>query len=160
MSAKTTAMLKQGAKAPAFTLEGCHGHKVRLSELKGRNVVLYFYPKDNTPGCTVEAEAFRDAISSFEAVDAVVLGISPDSVESHCKFTKKLNLNFILLSDKGHKICEKYRAWVEKNRFGKTYHGVQRATFLIDRTGKIAHIWPKVKPQGHAREVLEKLEAL
>jgi len=149
-----------GKKAPAFTLESDKGEKVSLSGLKGKAVVLYFYPKDDTPGCTVEAKEFRDAAGAFAKKGAVVFGVSPDSVASHCKFISKFDLNFSLLADVDHVVSEKYGLWVEKSMYGKKYMGVQRATFLIDATGKIAKVWPKVKPEGHAAEVLEALEAL
>lgn len=149
-----------GQKAPAFSLASNTGKKVSLSGLKGKKVVLYFYPKDDTPGCTVEAKEFRDAIGDFTKQGAVVLGVSPDSVESHCKFIDKFDLNFELLADTEHAVAEKFGLWVEKSMYGKKYMGVQRATFLIDENGKIAHAWPKVKPEGHAAEVLEALKAL
>jgi len=149
-----------GQKAPAFSMQSNTGAKVSLSGLKGKNVVLYFYPKDDTPGCTVEAKEFRDGVGDFTKLGAVVLGVSPDSVESHCKFIDKFDLNFELLADTDHEVAEKYGLWVEKSMYGKKYWGVQRATFLIDGTGKIAKAWPKVKPEGHAAEVLEALKAL
>lgn len=150
--------LGAGDKAPAFTAATGMGENVRLSQYKGQYVVLYFYPKDDTPGCTTEAKEFRDAIDEFEAAGAVVLGISPDSPESHCKFIDRFELNFPLLADENHAIAEKYGVWVEKNMYGKKYMGVQRATFLIDPKGKIVEAWPKVKPQGHAEQVLKVLD--
>ncbi len=131
-----------------------------LSKLKGKNVVLYFYPRDNTPGCTTEACDFRDHLASVESDETVVLGVSTDSLTSHKKFAEKFDLPFPLLSDEDHKICEKYGVWVEKNMYGKKSMGVQRATFLIDKTGKIAAIWPKVRVKGHVAEVAEKLAEL
>jgi len=149
-----------GKKAPAFTLESHEGKKVKLSEFKGKRVVLYFYPKDMTSGCTLEAEAFRDVLPQIEKLGAVVLGVSPDSVESHCKFIQKNGLNFTLLADPDHKAAEAYGVWVEKNMYGKKYMGIQRATFLVDEDGRIAKIWPKVKPKGHAQDVLDALAEL
>jgi peroxiredoxin Q/BCP len=160
MSDKQESMPKPGAKAPAFTLKDGQGNTVKLADFKGKALVLYFYPKDDTPGCTVEAKEFRDALPEFSARDAVVLGVSPDVSASHCKFTAKYELNFPLLSDIDHAVAEKYGVWVEKNMYGRTYMGIQRATFLIGRSGKIAHVWPKVSPKGHAAEVLAALDAL
>lgn len=143
-----------GDRAPAFGLPAVPGGLVKLSDFKGKkNVVVYFYPRDNTPGCTAEACDFRDAWASFESAEAVVLGISTDSLESHQKFSEKLTLPFHLLSDEDHAICEKYGVWVEKNLYGKKSMGVQRATFLIDKAGNIAAVWPKVKVKGHVAEV-------
>ncbi len=153
-------MPETGDKAPCFTLPDHEGKRVSLSGLKGTTVVLYFYPKDDTPGCTLEAKEFRDAVCEFDARGAVVLGISPDSPDSHCRFIDKFQLNFRLLSDTDHAAAEKYGVWVEKNRYGRRYMGVQRATFLIDKKGKIARVWPKVTPQGHAQQVLAALDAM
>lgn len=149
-----------GKKAPAFSLESSSGETVSLAGLKGQKVVLYFYPKDDTPGCTVEAQEFRASLDKFKKRGAVVLGVSPDDVKSHCKFINKFDLNFDLLADTEHKLSEKYGVWVEKSMYGKKYMGVQRATFLIDADGKLAKVWPKVKPEGHAAEVLEAVAAL
>ncbi|WP_166819696.1 thioredoxin-dependent thiol peroxidase [Thalassoroseus pseudoceratinae] len=149
-----------GKRAPAFTLPAHPEGKIMLSKLKGKNVVLYFYPRDNTPGCTTEACDFRDHLASVESDETVVLGVSTDSLTSHKKFAEKFDLPFPLLSDEDHKICEKYGVWVEKNMYGKKSMGVQRATFLIDKTGKIAAIWPKVRVKGHVAEVAEKLAEL
>jgi thioredoxin-dependent peroxiredoxin len=149
-----------GKAAPAFYLPASDDTKLRLSSLKGRPVVVYFYPRDDTPGCTIEAQAFRDVQAELLALDAVVLGISPDTADSHCKFIDKYALNFLLLSDEDHAVAEKYGVWVEKNNYGKKYMGIQRATFVVDRKGKIAHVWPKVKPDGHAQEVVEALKGL
>lgn len=149
-----------GKKAPAFQLPASGGSDISLASLKGRPIVLYFYPKDDTPGCTVEANEFRDVMPQFEALGVTVLGVSPDSVRKHCKFIEKFNLNFQLLADEDHAVCTKYGLWVEKSMYGKKYMGVQRATFLIDRDGKIAVAWPKVKPEGHAAEVLAAAQAL
>ena len=148
MPAKSEDMPPVGKKAPAITLASSDGGKVSLSKLKGDIVVVYFYPKDDTPGCTVQAKAFRDDAKKYEKAGAIVLGISPDDVDSHCKFRDKHKLNFTLLADTSNKVAEKYGVWVEKNMYGKKYMGVQRATFLIDADGKIAHVWPKVKPEG------------
>ncbi|HDP35390.1 MAG TPA: thioredoxin-dependent thiol peroxidase [Candidatus Hydrogenedentes bacterium] len=150
----------EGKRAPAFTLKSCSGAKVRLADLKGKIVVLYFYPKDNTSGCTIEAKGFRDAQKDMTKAGALVLGVSPDSVASHCRFRDNHDLNFDLLADPGHAVAEKYGVWIEKSMYGRKYMGVQRATFLIDQAGKICHVWPKVKPQGHAKEVLEAVSAL
>lgn len=160
MPASSNAIPETGKNAPAFFLPASTGEKIRLSHLKGQSVVLYFYPKDDTPGCTIEAKEFRDHIKKFEKLNTVVLGISPDPVDKHCKFIDKYDLNFILLSDEEHAIAEKYGVWVEKNNYGKKYMGVQRSTFLINEAGKLAHVWPKVKPEGHAEEVLTVLESL
>ena len=150
-----------GKRAPAFHLPSHPEGRIRLSEFKvGKNVVVYFYSKDDTPGCTTEACGFRDDLQAFEAADTVILGISPDSVAAHDKFAKKYDLPFPLLADEDHKICEKYGVWVEKSMYGKTYMGVQRSTFLIDESGKIAQVWPKVKPDGHAEEVLAAVKAM
>lgn len=153
-------MPAEGKKAPAFNLPASGGKNISLSGLKGKHVVLYFYPKDDTPGCTIEAQEFRASLPEFEKKNAVVLGVSPDDVKSHCKFISKFDLNFELLADTEHEVCEKYGVWVEKSMYGKKYMGVQRATFLIDGTGKLVKVWPKVKPEGHAAEVLEALSAL
>ncbi len=158
--AASSSIPEAGSKAPAFTLPAADGAKVPLSALKGKPVVLYFYPKDDTPGCTVEAKGFRDMAGEYAAAGAVVLGVSPDSPESHCKFVKKFDLNFQLLSDTDHAVAEKYGVWVEKSMYGKTYMGIQRATFLIDGAGTLAKVWPKVKPEGHAAEVLDAVKAL
>ena len=148
-----TAMPQVGKKAPPFDLPAAPGGRLKLSSLRGKKVVLYFYPKDNTPGCTTEACNFRDQHTRLQSADTLVLGISPDSVASHEKFAAKLELPFTLLSDADHAVCEKYGVWVEKNMYGRKSMGVQRATFLIDREGKIAAVWPKVKVAGHVDEV-------
>ncbi|TWT57630.1 putative peroxiredoxin bcp [Thalassoglobus neptunius] len=150
-----------GKKAPAFTLPAIPSGKVRLSQFRGdKNVVLYFYPRDNTPGCTQEACDFRDQIARVQDSDTVVLGISGDSIASHEKFAAKHELPFQLLADEDHSIAEKYGVWVEKKNYGKTYFGIQRATFLIDKQGTLVEIWPKVKVKGHVDEVIEKLNEL
>lgn len=149
----------KGKKAPAFTLSDGRGNKVALSDFKGKPVVLYFYPKDDTPGCTVEAKGFQAALPEFAKRGAAVLGVSPDNGASHCKFSEKFGLEFPLLADEQHAVAEKYGVWVEKSMYGKKYWGVQRATFLIDEQGRIAEAWPKVKPEGHAVEVLAALDS-
>ncbi len=152
--------LEPGTRAPAFQLKDDQGRTVKLSDFKGRPVVLYFYPKDDTPGCTKEACAFRDASSRLEKLGAVVLGVSPDSVESHANFRDKYHLNFPLLSDPQHRVAEKYGAWREKNMYGKKTMGIQRSTYLIGPDGKIAKVWKRVRVDGHDRQVLEALAEL
>ena len=154
------AMPAAGMDAPDFSLVSGTGDEIALSSFRGRPVVLYFYPKDDTPGCTVEAKEFRDALEEFEDLDAAIFGVSPDDAESHCKFSEKFGLNFPLLCDSDHRIAELYGVWVEKNRYGKKSWGIQRATFLIDRDGRIAKAWPKVKVDGHAEEVIGALQDL
>jgi len=150
-----------GSKAPAFDLPAFPAGRYKLSQFRGKqNVVLYFYPRDDTPGCTIEACDFRDNIGQFQSADTVVLGVSCDTVESHQKFVEKFTLPFPLLSDENHELAENYGVWVEKNMYGKKSMGVQRATFLIDKSGKIAAAWPKVKVEGHVAEVAEKLAEL
>lgn len=148
------------AKAPAFSLAATDGSTVKLADLKGKPVVLYFYPKDDTPGCTKEACAFRDRKSEIEAMGAVVLGVSADDVASHKKFSDKFQLNFPLLADMGHKIAEKYGAWREKNMYGKTSMGIQRSTFLIDAKGVVAKVWKRVSVDGHDEQVILALKEL
>ena len=143
-----------GKRAPAFTLLSSQGDKVTLSKLRGSPVVLYFYPKDNTPGCTVEAQEFRVKMKEFNKLGVRLFGISPDGVSTHCKFIDKQKLNFPLLADNKHIAAEKYGVWVEKSMYGRKFWGIQRATFLIDGSGKITQVWPKVIPKGHATEVL------
>lgn len=152
--------LEVGAKAPAFTLVTDQGTKAKLSDFKGSPVVLYFYPKDDTPGCTKEACAFRDASKDLKKLGAVVLGVSPDSSESHAKFRDKYSLNFTLLADQDHALAEAYGAWREKNMYGKKSMGVQRSTYLIDASGKVAKVWKKVSVDGHDAQVLEALREL
>ncbi|HVP60006.1 MAG TPA: thioredoxin-dependent thiol peroxidase [Myxococcaceae bacterium] len=149
------AMPDVGDKAPAFSLEDQSGKTVKLSDFKGKKVVLYFYPKDDTPGCTREACAFRDEHSALLKAGAVVLGISPDSGASHARFAGKYRLPFPLLADTGHGVSEKYGAWGEKSMYGRKFMGITRSTFLIDDSGKVARVWPKVKVDGHVDEVLE-----
>jgi len=150
-----------GDKAPAFDLQTFPKGRTKLSQFKGKqNVVLYFYPRDDTPGCTKQACGFRDEMGEFESAETVVLGVSTDTVESHEKFVEKYELTFPLLADEDHAVAEKYGVWVEKNLYGKKSMGIARTTFLIDKTGKIAAIWPKVKVDGHIREVIKQLESL
>ncbi len=149
-----------GKMAPAFTLKNQDGKSVKLSDLTGKWSVLYFYPKDDTPGCTTEACEFTDGIKAFEKLNAAVLGVSPDDTESHRKFIKKHNLKIDLLSDPSHKVMEKYGVWGIKMLYGKESLGVIRSTFLIDPKGNIAYAWPNVKAAGHAEKVREKLAEL
>lgn len=149
-----------GNKAPAFTLSNQDDKKIKLSDYSGKWVVLYFYPKDDTPGCTTEACDFTSGIKSFEKLNAVVLGVSPDSTERHRKFIEKYKLKVTLLSDPDQKMMSKYGAWGMKKNYGKEYMGVIRSTFLIDPKGKIAHVWANVKAKGHAEKVQEKLSEL
>lgn len=144
-----------GKLVPDFTLENENGESVTLSSFRGKCVVLYFYPKDNTPGCTLEAQDFRDHLKDFEALNAVVLGISRDSVKSHMNFTKKLNLNFHLLSDPEAKVHKIFNVLKLKKRFGKEYLGTERSTFIIDKDGILIKEYRKVKVKGHVQEVLE-----
>ncbi len=146
-----------GAKAPAFRLPSDAGEPVALTDFKGRPVVLYFYPKDDTSGCTTEACEFRDSWRAVQAAGAVVLGVSPDGAASHQKFKRKYELPFTLLADEDHAVAEAYGAWGEKSMYGRKYFGVLRKTFVIDGRGKITHCFPKVKPRGHAAEVLAAL---
>ncbi len=149
--------LEPGKKAPDFTLLSDSGEKVKLSDFRGKTVVLYFYPKDDTPGCTKEACAFRDLQAELQKRNAVVLGISADDVASHGKFRDKYQLNFPLLADADHKVAEKYGAWREKVRFGKKSFGIQRSTFLIDSEGKICKVWKNVRVEEHDQQVLNAL---
>ena len=150
-----------GAKAPVFDLPAFPEGRYKLSQFKGKqNVVLYFYPRDDTPGCTTEACGFRDHIGKFQSAGTVVLGVSTDSVPSHQKFADKFSLPFPLLADENHKVAEKYGVWVEKNLYGKQSMGIQRATLLIDKSGTIVAVWPKVKVEGHVAEVAAKLAEL
>ena len=151
--------MKVGQKAPDFTVEDDSGKKVKLSDFKGKKVVLYFYPKDDTPGCTKEACNFRDGLKDIAKSGAVVLGVSADDVKSHKKFKEKFDLNFPLLADTDKKIVEAYDVWKEKSMYGKKYMGIERTTFIIDNDGKISHIFPKVKVDDHYDEVLEALKS-
>ncbi|WP_377506053.1 thioredoxin-dependent thiol peroxidase [Octadecabacter sp. R77987] len=152
--------LEIGDIAPAITLPRDGGDMVALSDYAGQNVVLYFYPRDDTPGCTKEAIGFTDMTAEFAAANTVVLGVSKDSVKKHDKFRDKHNLGVALLSDENGDVCERYGVWVEKNMYGKTYMGIERATFLIDPSGRIAQVWRKVKVPGHVDAVLAAARAL
>ncbi|WP_417280185.1 thioredoxin-dependent thiol peroxidase [Celeribacter sp.] len=152
-------MLDLGTTAPDFTLPRDGGSDVTLSDLKGQKVVLYFYPKDNTPGCTTEALEFTALKSEFEAAGVAVFGISKDSVKKHDNFCAKHSLGIPLLSDENGTVCEDYGVWAEKKMYGKTFWGIVRATYLLDEEGKVAQVWPKVKVAGHANEVLEAAKA-
>jgi thioredoxin-dependent peroxiredoxin len=152
--------VKEGQKAPDFSAATDSGGKLKLSDLRGKPVVLYFYPKDDTTGCTAEACAFRDQLPDFSKLKAQVIGVSKDTVAKHDKFKAKYDLTFPLVSDEDGKICEKYGTWVEKSLYGRKYMGIERATFLIDKTGTIAKVWHKVKVAGHVDDVLAALKAL
>ena len=152
--------VEAGKKAPDFTAPTDGGKKLKLSDLRGKPVVLYFYPKDDTSGCTAEACGFRDALPDFSKVKAQVIGVSKDSVERHDKFKKKYGLTFPLVSDEDGKICERYGTWIEKSLYGRKYMGIERATFLIDGTGTVAKVWHKVKVPGHVAAVLEAVKGL
>jgi len=154
------ATLKAGDRAPAFSLKNTGGKTVNLSDFKGRKVALYFYPKDDTPGCTKEACGFRDDFAVLKARGVEVIGVSADNQASHQKFTEKYSLPFTLLSDPDHQVMEKYGAWGEKNMYGKKVIGVLRSTFIIDEQGRIAHVFRKVKTDTHSQDVLAKLDQL
>ena len=153
-------MIDIGDMAPDFTLPRDGGSEVTLSALKPQKVVLFFYPKDDTPGCTKEAIGFTQARDAFEQAGAVIIGVSKDTVTKHEKFVSKHDLGVALVSDENSDLCERYGTWVEKNMYGKTYMGIERATFLIDSDGKIAQIWRKVKVPGHVEAVLDSVKAL
>ena len=153
-------MLAAGDAAPDFTLRSDSGEEVTLSSLRGRPVVLYFYPKDDTPGCTLQAQRIRDAYADFEAAGAVVLGISPDDVTRHVKFKQKYDLPFTLLADPQHEVAERYGVWGEKRYMGRTYMGIDRTTFLVAPDGTVAKILHKVKPDAHAADVLSALAVI
>ena len=146
--------LKEGDAAPAISLDTDSGEPFKLSSLKGQNVVLYFYPKADTPGCTKESCEFRDTSKKFTKANTVIVGVSPDPTKAQAKFKEKFDLPFVLLADVDHKTCEDYGVWKEKSMYGKKYMGVERTTFVIDPKGKIKKIFPKVKVEGHAEEVL------
>jgi thioredoxin-dependent peroxiredoxin len=150
-------MIEEGEPAPDFELSTDSGETVRLSELRGKPVILYFYPKDDTPGCTTQACGIRDAWSDFKKSGAVVLGVSPDDESSHAKFRDKYSLPFTLLADTDHKLTEQYGFWVEKKNYGKSYMGVERSTVVIDAEGSVAKIFRRVKPEAHANQVLTAL---
>ncbi|MDE0780667.1 MAG: thioredoxin-dependent thiol peroxidase [Alphaproteobacteria bacterium] len=152
--------VNEGDKAPDFSMSTDGGGTISLKDLKGKTVVLYFYPKDSTPGCTIEACAFRDLTPDFSKLDAVVIGVSKDSIKRHDNFKAKYELPFLLASDESGEVCERYGVWVEKSMYGKKFMGIQRATFLIDSKSKVQKIWPKVKVAGHAEAVLEATQAL
>jgi peroxiredoxin Q/BCP len=150
----------EGQIAPDFTLPATDGSTVRLLDLRGKKVVLYFYPKDDTPGCTKEACAFRDNLGVLQSMGVVVLGVSPDSVASHQKFAQKYGLPFPLLADEGAQVATTYGVWKEKKQYGRTYMGIERTTFLIDENGIVQRIFPKVKVDGHVEEVIEAIRSL
>jgi len=160
MAKEVELTLKEGDKAPDFSALTQTGERLSLQDFKGKPVILYFYPKDDTPGCTKEACAFRDSYSEFKKAGAIVLGASTDSVKSHGKFAEKFSLPFPLLSDEQKEIVNAYGVWGEKSFMGRKYMGTNRVTFLIDPKGRIAKIWPKVKPEEHSAEVLEAIKAL
>ena len=151
-------MIKSGDKAFDFTLPDSEGKSISLSEFRGRKVVLYFYPRDNTPGCTKEACGFRDVYDYILEAGAVVIGVSPDGQASHKKFSEKFGLPFHLLSDEAHKVAESYGSWGEKKMYGKTSMGIIRSTFIIDEEGVVIRVFPKVTPDGHGEEVLKVLQ--
>jgi len=150
--------LTEGAEAPDFTLESDSGDTVSLSQLRGKPVVLYFYPRDDTPGCTTEACEFRDAWADVKRTGAVVLGVSPDTAASHKKFKTKFKLPFPLLADPDHKVAERYGAWGERSMYGRKFQGILRTTFVIGADGRVKKVFERVKPKGHAAEVLELLQ--
>jgi thioredoxin-dependent peroxiredoxin len=152
-------VVEEGQEAPDFELASDAGERVRLSQFRGRTVVLYFYPKDDTPGCTAQACGIRDSYDEFTQRDAVVLGVSPDEESSHVKFKEKYGLPFTLLADPSHEVAEQYGVWVEKNFAGKKYWGVERSTFLVDENGRIAKVMRRVKPDTHVEKVLAALPA-
>ena len=149
---------QEGTKAPDFKLEASNGQTIALKDLNGKNVVIYFYPKDDTPGCTVQACGFRDSYKDIEKLGAVILGVSPDNTASHEKFIKKFTLPFTLLADTDKKMSQDYGVWVEKSMYGKKYMGVTRTTFIINKEGQIAKVFEKVKPEGHNQEVIALLK--
>ncbi len=149
-----------GDKAPDFSAPTDNGGELKLSKLRGRKVILYFYPKDSTPGCTTEACGFRDALPDFSKIDAEIVGVSRDSVKRHNNFKAKYDLPFALVSDEDGKICEAYGVWVEKMNYARKYMGIERSTFLIDEKGKIAQVWRKVRVKGHVDAVLEAAQVL
>jgi peroxiredoxin Q/BCP len=150
--------LKVGIRAPDFTLQDSQGKDVALSNFREKNVILYFYPKDNTKGCTLEAINFRDNYDEIKETDSVILGVSKDSMKSHISFINKYNLPFVLLSDEEGKVCELYGVWKMKKMYGREYMGIERTTFLIDKEGNIMKIFPKVKVEGHVEEIMDQLK--
>ena len=157
---KKSAELAVGDKAPDFAVAFASHTEITSESLKGKNKVIYFYPKDDTPGCTIEAKDFRDHIDAFTNADAVIIGVSKDSVKSHDSFKQKYCLPFPLASDEDGSMCEAYGVWVEKSMYGKSYMGIERTTFLVDKNGIIRNIWRKVKVEGHVKEVLDAVKAL
>ena len=157
---KTSAVLAAGDKAPLFSLPADGGKTLALGNLKGKTVVLYFYPKDDTPGCTIEAKDFRDYMKDFEKLNTTIIGVSKDSVKSHDAFKQKYCLPFPLLSDESGKMCEEYGVWVEKSMYGKKYMGIERTTFLIDKDGVIRNVWRKVSVDNHVKEVFGAVKEL
>ena len=153
-------VLKEGDLAPAIKAKDENGELITLEEYRGKKVVLYFYPKDDTPGCTKEAIGFTDMIDDFAAADTVILGVSKDSVKKHDKFVAKHELKIALLSDEDGDVCERYGTWVEKNMYGKKFMGIVRTTYLIDGAGTVVRAWPRVKVAGHAQDVLDAVRAL
>lgn len=160
MSSTASTIPAVGQPAPDFTALTDSGEPITLSALRGKPVVLFFYPADDTPGCTVESCSFRDNLPRFKGTDAVILGISPDDVESHRRFREKFALPYELVADEGHRIAEAYGVWGEKSMFGRTFFGNRRTTFLVDRDGRIARVFEKVKPDGHAEEVAAAVRSL
>jgi peroxiredoxin Q/BCP len=152
-------VIEEGTPAPDFELTSDSGESVRLSDLRGRPVVLYFYPRDDTPGCTAQACGIRDAWGDFEQRGAVVLGVSPDAESSHVRFKEKYGLPFTLLADPDHAVAEDYGVWVERTNYGKTYMGIERSTFVIDADGTVAKVMRRVKPDTHTAQVLDALPA-
>jgi peroxiredoxin Q/BCP len=151
--------IQSGTRAPDFALPSDTGETVSLQDLEGKTVVLYFYPKDDTPGCTTEACEFRDSWKAVQKSGAIVLGVSPDGVESHRKFRAKFKLPYPLLADEDHAVADAYGVWGEKSMYGRKYYGILRTTFIVDRTGLVRRVFEKVKPAGHAAEVLEAVAA-
>jgi peroxiredoxin Q/BCP len=151
-------MIEQGKSAPAFTLKSDDGEKLSLAGFKGRYLVVYFYPRDDTPGCTLEAQGFNKALAQLDKLGAAVVGVSKDSLESHCKFRDKYKLKFPLLSDPDGKTIEKYGAWGEKNMYGKKSMGIVRSTVIVDPDGKVAKVFPKVRVDGHVEAVIDAIK--
>lgn len=161
MSSLAAAAIDTGNKAPDFSLPASgNEQKISLADFRGKKVVLYFYPKDDTPGCTKEAQEFRDALADFKAANTVILGVSKDSCNAHDKFINKYDLNFSLISDENGELCEAYGTWVEKSMYGKKYMGIERSTFLIDEEGTICQVWRKVSVPGHVEAVLKAAKSL
>ena len=160
MPSTGTVILEVGEPAPDFCLPNQDGNETCLKDFRGKWIVLYFYPRDNTPGCTQEACDFTNHLGDFERLNAVVLGVSPDTVESHRRFIAKHDLKITLLSDTSHEVLEKYGVWKQKKMYGKTYMGVERSTFIIDPEGNIAHVWRRVRVKGHVDQVAQKLQEL